>query len=91
MPRNVGQLLRELPGSIQILDHQAAIFTGGFDGYVADIKHALRDGLDHPYVLYLGKLNDARGFGSESSFVAQLVSSDRQFDGLPLQMALQGP
>ena len=56
----VGQLLGQLARSVEIFDHQAAVLASGFDGYIADVEKALCDGLDHPYVLYLGELNDAR-------------------------------
>ena len=61
MPRNVGDLLRQLPWGVQISNHQAAILAGRFDGNITDVEHSLHKGLDHPYVLYLGELNDARG------------------------------
>jgi hypothetical protein len=61
MRRGVGQLLGQLTRRVEIFDHQPAVLARGFDGHIADVENPLTDGLNHAYILYLGKLNDARG------------------------------
>ena len=59
MRRGVGDLLGQFTRAVQIFHHQSAILSGRFDRDIADAEHSLPKGLDHPYVLYLGELNDA--------------------------------
>ena len=74
-----------------MLHYETAVFTGCFNGYVANAKHSLSEGLDHTHVLHFGKLYDASGFRCEAYLVAQLVAGNGELDGLALNVALYGP
>ena len=91
VPSQIGDLFGKLLRTVQILHHQPAILTGGFYGYVAHPEHSLPNGLDHAHVLHFWKLDQACGFRHHAGLIAQLFPSDGELDGLPLDVAFDGP
>ena len=91
MRRSVRDLFGQFTRPVQIFDHQSAILAGGLNGDIAHTEDSLPNRLKNPDVLNLGKLDDPNRFGGKSSFVAHLVTGDRQSDGLTAKMPFDGP
>jgi len=87
----VGDLLGQLLRLIEVMNHEPAVFARRFDRDIAHAEHPLHERLDNPDVLHFGELDESCRLGGHTGFIAKLIASDREFYGLPLNMALYRP